>query len=366
MTRITPGSRRGAWVVLSIASAALIAFGCTSLNSIVGAECAPGFVERDGICVVDTNDGSIDGTILDGATDGVPPSDGTLSDRPPGDATASDGSNAGDPGDADGGSFACDAGLTYCSGECVDLMTNPLHCGQCGNVCQTLLCSGGKCQGALNGHVVVIGHDYSGAYSSAQSKLLGNCALLTPVTNIKVRSWEAQAVPPSVNAVNGIVKAAIVAANRTYVFTTATLPSDVTSTTILNTDILILHDQRSATTGTLGPLGATFAASLATFTNAGGIVIVTDSGLAEMPAFVKQAGLLDLAGDNAISFGTPVNMIAPGDAVGLGVPTPYGAGNKSVWLASNEPNAWFVTYVVVDPSNEAGTSRPVVIHKVIP
>jgi hypothetical protein len=40
----------------------------------------------------------------------------------------------------------CSAGLTNCSGTCVNLMTDNNNCGSCGNVCTTLpVCIGGVC-----------------------------------------------------------------------------------------------------------------------------------------------------------------------------------------------------------------------------
>lgn len=44
-------------------------------------------------------------------------------------------------------SNGCDAGLTACNGACVDLQTDPQHCGACNTACATGdTCSGGTCQ----------------------------------------------------------------------------------------------------------------------------------------------------------------------------------------------------------------------------
>lgn len=40
----------------------------------------------------------------------------------------------------------CYDGRTECDGECVDLMRNPNHCGQCGMKCEEGVCVEGKCQ----------------------------------------------------------------------------------------------------------------------------------------------------------------------------------------------------------------------------
>ena len=41
---------------------------------------------------------------------------------------------------------SCDDGLTYCDGQCVDMNSNDLHCGSCGNVCsEDYWCVNGVC-----------------------------------------------------------------------------------------------------------------------------------------------------------------------------------------------------------------------------
>jgi hypothetical protein len=49
-----------------------------------------------------------------------------------------------------GGGKHCKAGLTLCGKSCIDLQTDPLNCGGCGNACATeyqpyLTCSAAKC-----------------------------------------------------------------------------------------------------------------------------------------------------------------------------------------------------------------------------
>ena len=53
---------------------------------------------------------------------------------------ASDEGGAGEGGFGEGGAGpACDGGLTDCDGDCVDLETNPAHCGSCPNDCPATL-----------------------------------------------------------------------------------------------------------------------------------------------------------------------------------------------------------------------------------
>ena len=45
----------------------------------------------------------------------------------------------------DAGSCVCAAGLTACGASCVDLATDAIHCGACEQSCGALFCSGGAC-----------------------------------------------------------------------------------------------------------------------------------------------------------------------------------------------------------------------------
>jgi hypothetical protein len=50
--------------------------------------------------------------------------------------------------DTGGGSARCAAGDVNCSGKCVNPATDPKHCGSCGHVCKAgQKCVKGKCKG---------------------------------------------------------------------------------------------------------------------------------------------------------------------------------------------------------------------------
>ncbi|MEZ4224294.1 MAG: MXAN_6577-like cysteine-rich protein [Polyangiaceae bacterium] len=51
-----------------------------------------------------------------------------------------------------GGSEACDSGLTRCGDLCVDVQSNPAHCGACGTTCDSgLVCGNGSCSDSCPG-----------------------------------------------------------------------------------------------------------------------------------------------------------------------------------------------------------------------
>ncbi|MBN2576029.1 MAG: hypothetical protein JXP73_15810 [Deltaproteobacteria bacterium] len=56
------------------------------------------------------------------------------------------GGGSGGAAGAGGSSVECTGGQTACYGACVDLQTDPKHCGKCGNVCASDECNAGVCK----------------------------------------------------------------------------------------------------------------------------------------------------------------------------------------------------------------------------
>jgi hypothetical protein len=352
-------------LVLGAVTPALLFIACSRENALVDGECASGYTLVDSKCVP-IGDSSISESTTDVTADVLPPLDGPSSDGSA-ESSTPDTSTLDSPVDA----FVCDDGLTLCSGTCVDTTIDPFNCGGCGVICPSLLCSNSQCEGAVPGHIVIIGHDYQVAYSSAQSKVLSNSLLLSSASNIRVRSYEQYSNATAVANVKAIFNAAALAQNRTVTYTVATQPTDVsTGMTVLNTDVLVVYDQSAAPASTLATIGTSWASATSNFTHVGGIVIVLDAagGLnPQMPDLLTNAQLLNVAGDTSITTGTALTVVAPQDAVGLNVVSPYGSGNGTAYLTSNEPNGGTVTYVVVDSSaGDGGTPEPVVIDKIAP
>jgi hypothetical protein len=334
---------------------------CDRENALVDGECAQNYTLVGNACeLIDGAAGDAsDATTSDVASDVI--TSDTTTDTTPSDVT---------PSDVIVDAFQCDDGLTLCSGTCVDTTIDPFNCGACSVVCPSLLCANSQCVGSVAGSFVVIGHDFGNAYSAAQGRVLANSLLLTTATSIRVRSYEQYAASGAVANAKAVMNAAAAGAGRTIVYTVATQPTDVsTGMTALNTDVLVVYDQSSAPASTLAGIGSGWATSIASFAHVGGVVIVLDGQggtTPQMPDLIKNANILDVSADATIAQNTALDVVAPSDAVGIGVVSPYGAAKNSVYFTCNEANVPPVTYVIEDTKNDAGPTQPVVVHKVAP
>lgn len=399
---------------------------CEATNAVVGGECAPPFVEcartcvdtqtdpvhcgscdnacapgiacTQGICGGRLDGGALDGRVgdADGSSDGSP-SDGTPTDGPSGDGISGDGSldpdacvppfntplHCGACGRACGGGEVCtpfpDGGLgcalvcapplINCNNTCVDTDTDPLNCGQCNKVCVSLLCQTGTCVGNAAGHLVVIGHDYASPipFGGAQARVVANAVFIPTKNPLRVFSFEHYAQPAAANRVKGIVSQVASLQGRTVNYTAVNADSDVPAKlNVIDFDVLVVYDQAQAVGGVLGPLGASWATTLDRFIKQGGTVVILDGEAGsppQMTQFILSAGLLTTFAPTSLPPGMPVFNIAPADAVGSGVVSPYGATPASVRFVTDPPSGT-LAHVIVDRS-DAGQGAPVVIHRTV-
>jgi hypothetical protein len=256
---------------------------------------------------------------------------------------------------------ACAAGETDCGGVCVDITSDSQHCGACGVVCASGLCNGGVCRGAIPGHLVAIGHDYYKTPTAAAARLLTNAAFLPGRNPVRVLAYGEYADASVATSVDRVLDGAA-ASGRTWTKTIASSRADFDALSIDRFDVVLVYDQPNAPTGTLADVGANLRRKLLSFGEAGGVVIVLDggSGIGQMPSFLSASTLVDASSDSSLR-AVALDVVTPGDAIGIGVLTPYLSANRTVSFTLASPLPSETTVVV----RESTSSAPVVLHRVM-
>ncbi len=407
------GVRRSrlAWLSRFALSAAIafvllapMAAGCSDGDGLVGGDCASGYTPCGNGCCPVTADASQDATSSDAqdandASDAADAAYATDVSTESGEASLTDGAFADriGPGTGDGGDGSvldgtatdtgtvmpdgsaqdgatdapetgplCMAPLVDCGGTCVDTTSDPFNCGQCGLVCPSQICLNSVCQGSTAGGIVFIGHDYlTSVPGTAQARVLSNAVFIPQTNPLQVMSYERYATASAVARVKSILSGFATQEGRGLSITSTDVDADIPNKLVVSSfQVLIVQDQPTAAPGALAALGASWATTLTTFTQAGGIVVILDggTGVGEMPALSTATTLLSVTAQAPVATGTPLIDLAPGDVVGEGVVSPYGAGKNSVSITT-EASGGSVVYVIDQP-HEAGAGTPVVVHKV--
>ena len=118
--------------------------------------------------------------------------------------------------------------------------------------------------------------------------------------------------------------------------------------------VLLIHAQRGDDASATA-LGASWAPMLATFLEAGGVVIAVEGASGTSHRVLAGAGLLAIPGVSEI-VGVDISIVAPSDSLVPGVLSPYRTAATSVVFDAPLDQA-----VIADASG-----RPVVLHTTVP
>ncbi|HHH27315.1 MAG TPA: hypothetical protein ENK57_03055 [Polyangiaceae bacterium] len=256
----------------------------------------------------------------------------------------------------------CPPDLTQCGSVCVDLQSNPYHCGGCFEYCPTESCVAGICDGSTLGHVAVLGMSFHEDHAPSRH-LLGNAVFLPSSLDVALLTYAKHAHPVAVKNVTSIL--ATEASKRGRIFSeTFTNDADDLAAQLdtASFDVVLIHDLALAPPGHGLAFATTTQQALEDFGQQGGIIVALATSNDEMPTLLSETGLLATAGLIPIE-GALLSKTAPTDALALGVPAPFSAKFKTSAIVATEPSSPLLSFVF---SDDSAAANPVVIHKVLP
>jgi hypothetical protein len=247
----------------------------------------------------------------------------------------------------------CEAPLLFCDGLCIDTSSDPDNCGRCGRVCPSGICRDGLCGPASAGHLVVVGHDYTRT-RAGMDRVVGNAVFLASGDPVRVVVYDGRADPASVGGVVDAIGRVARDLGRSWTRISATA-SDVPFQ-LASADVLLIHAQHGASDDELRTLGTDWSRAMRGFVESGRTIVLLEAPADNAGTFqiLEAAALFTATGRIEVS-GDDVDVVAPGDAVALGVPIRYRAERRSVRFDTLE-----ATTVV------RHADGPVVVHRVVP
>lgn len=269
-----------------------------------------------------------------------------------------------------GGGYECQAKCTHepfitqCSGKCVDLQTDPGHCGRCGNACASGICIDGECVGAASGHQIAICASYERT-TSGQTTLLANSVFLSARTPVRILAFVRNTSSASLAGTDAALESAATLKGRGYNITKVTALNSVNN--LLNRsdfDVLLVYDQQNAPSGQLAELGTSWASTVEGFSRTGGVIVVLTGGAGsgEMTDFIENIGLFSVDGTDNHN-GERFYVQAPGDAVGINVVSPFLAAQNSCLFETTAQASSDLVFVV---SGTEPPTDPAVVHRIVP
>lgn len=225
----------------------------------------------------------------------------------------------------DGGpELICERPLVACEGACLDLSADPDHCGACGRACPSGLCTAGRCEGGLPGHIVAIGHDYRRHHGS-MARVLGNAASLTSASEVALARLRGTSLAASSAGTTAALTSSMSALGRRWreVALASAAPLGLEGI-----DVLLIEAQ-TGDAAAAQALGAAWAAAIAPFLARGGVVIVLHGAGGVSHRLAQGAGLYTVA-DPVDSTNVQALVASSSDAVARAVVSPYLAEDSSV------------------------------------
>ncbi len=317
---------------------------------LVGGECLEGWVEKDGACIVDSSQAGAGGA--GGALSGA---GGSASQ---GGGGGSVGGGVPSTSSAGGGGTGC-GDLQACGTSCVDVESDPYHCGGCFVACATGICDSGSCVGGPAGHVVAVGVDFrTASQGSPVARILGNAVFLHAGNPLRIAGIapSKSAGPPAY--LKDLVVSEATLRNRAYSYAhvpSADLPARMGAGEI---DVLVVLGSALGKASEVPQVAADLAGLLPAFFDGGGIVVAipTRSTMTLTRTFLEGSGLLP---ELEMTHATGGELVVAQwtDALSVGLVSPLPLLGEPVAIAPADANA--VTVLT------SATGEPVALHRAI-
>lgn len=219
-------------------------------------------------------------------------------------------------------------------GPDVDIVSDPLNCGGCGNACTSGLCYSGVCADATAGHAFAIGHGYASS-NGALDRILGNAIFLTDRNPVRVLAYVGSSPAELVAGTDAAIARYASARARTFTTTKIANSADV-QVLISSADVFLVYPQPGVDNLYLNYLGDEWSIPLSNFARGSGVVVVLDTpsdngGAAGTAEILRRTGLMALDGR---ANSTPHGYLTdPSDVGAREVPMIIGMSDSVGWTS---------------------------------
>ncbi|MCH2110221.1 MAG: hypothetical protein MK135_12905 [Polyangiaceae bacterium] len=266
-----------------------------------------------------------------------------------------------------GGSLVCNSSplVTECAGSCVDVSSDPLHCGFCGNYCPSGLCASVACLGATSGHMVAI-CDSLGNVGPSGRRLFSNSVFLSGENLVRILAYGEYSSPSVIDAARGALADGAILKGRAYALTESYDAAEVLDLQRQDYDAFVVYDQPLAPPGNLATLATNWSSTVEDFVEEGGVVVVTTGGggQGEMQDLISGLNILSTSGTTDHT-GQSYYLQSPGDALALGVFSPYLATETSCTFNTSDSPSGLNVFVTSDIHPNIAVGNPGAIHRII-
>jgi hypothetical protein len=203
--------------------------------------------------------------------------------------------------------------------------------------------------------------------ATSPTKILSNAIFLASENPARILAYVRDTSPAVEAGTEASLVQAAVSKGRSFQKT------EVTSNTAIQMqlnrtdfDVLLVFDQDEAPAGALAALGAASVATVQSFAEQGGVVVVLTGGggTSEMDDLIDAWGIANVG--NLVNYdGGTYRVDAPGDAVGINVVSPFlGVTTSCTFSVPGMPGA-DVVYVVTASDMGPSNGDPAVIHQIV-